>query len=282
MDEFLQMLRQAPGMLSAEPAEAPADYEGRVRLYAICYQSDDCRVMGYAACPADPDAPLPCLIYNRGGNREFGYLRPEAVCRFAVRGYVVLGSQYRGNCGGTGREEFGGADVNDVIRLIDMGLALPCCQKGGVYMVGHSRGGMMTCLACARDDRIRAAVLGAGMTDCFMMYETREQSMKDVFHELVGGGPDTHAEAFAARSGTCQAHRIHTPMLICQGTDDWRVVPEMSQKMYEKLQEAGCECRLVIYPGADHSLKGTTFTDDATAWLAAHPLPQAPAPAGSR
>ena len=132
MDEFLQMLRQAPGMLSAEPAEAPADYEGRVRLYAICYQSDDCRVMGYAACPADPDAPLPCLIYNRGGNREFGYLRPEAVCRFAVRGYVVLGSQYRGNCGGTGREEFGGADVNDVIRLIDMGLALPCCQKGGV------------------------------------------------------------------------------------------------------------------------------------------------------
>lgn len=282
MDEFLQMLRQAPGMLSAEPAEVPADYEGRVRLYAICYQSDDCRVMGYAACPADPDAPLPCLIYNRGGNREFGILRPEAVCRFAARGYLVLGSQYRGNCGGTGREEFGGADVNDVLRLIDIGLQLPAAQPGGVYMVGHSRGGMMTCLACARDDRIRAAVLGAGMTDCFMMYETREQSMKDVFHELVGGGPDTHAEAFAARSGTCQAHRIHTPMLLCQGTDDWRVVPEMSRKMYAKLQEAGCECRLILYPGADHSLKGTTFTDDAAAWLAAHPLPQTSAPADSR
>ena len=33
-------------------------------------------------------------------------------------GYVVVASQYRGNDGGEGREEFGGADVNDVLNLL--------------------------------------------------------------------------------------------------------------------------------------------------------------------
>ena len=269
---MIEMLKNLPFMLEVESQEPDELFADKVDLFKICYECDGCRVMGFAAFPKDIQGEIPAVVFNRGGNREFGILHPNAVCRLAARGYAALGSQYRGNAGGTGMEEFGGADVNDVIRLIDIALELPFAIKSGVYMQGHSRGGMMTYLACARDERIKAAAIGAGVSDAFIMYETREQSMKDVYHELVGGGPDTHHDEFVARSATYWPEKIIPPMLICQGTDDWRVVPEQSIKMHEKLKEAGKETKLVIYEGADHSLKGTTYMDEVDAWFKSHPL----------
>lgn len=269
---MINVLKSLPFVLEVVQQEPPVTYINTTNLYEICYNVDGYRVMGYIALPKNIRGEIPIVIFNRGGNRDFAPLHPNNVCQHAVRGYAAFGSQYRGNQGGTGTEEFGGADVNDVIRLIDMALALPFSIKTGVYMHGHSRGGMMTYLACARDFRIKAAAVGAGVADAFIMYETREQSMKDVYHELIGGGPNTHRDAFIARSGTYWAEQIMSPILICQGTNDWRVVPEQSYMMYEKLQEAGKESKLIVYDGADHSLKGTTYLDDVDVWFKEHPL----------
>ena len=254
-------------MLDVEKIAPPEIFAGLVDLFAITYKVDDCRVMGYLAVPITFSGPLSAIIFNRGGNREFGLLQPGAVCRFAVRGYCCLGSQYRGNAGGTGKEQFGGDDVNDVLALVDICEELSFVKSGGVFMAGHSRGGMMTYLSCARDSRIKAATIGAGVADCFMMYNSREQSMKDVFHELVGGSPEELPEAFRARSAVCWAEKIMPPLLICQGTADWRVVPEQAYKMTAALAAAGKEYKLVIYEGADHSLQGTSYIDDVLAWF---------------
>lgn len=65
--------------------------------------------------------PYQALIYNRGGNRNFGALseyQAAALCYGTNR--VVLATQYRGAGGSTGEDEFGGADVNDVLKLIDL------------------------------------------------------------------------------------------------------------------------------------------------------------------
>lgn len=187
--DILGQLRQNRWIIWAEEEE-PAEEYPQVQLVSICYRSDDCEVRGYVGVPREEKGPLPAVIFNRGGNRAFSALRPQVICKYASQGFVVLGSQYRGNCGGTGQEEFGGADVNDVIRLIDIALELPETLKGGVYMAGHSRGGMMTYRCCALDDRIVAASIGAGVADCVDMYNRREDSMKQVFLELVGGTPE--------------------------------------------------------------------------------------------
>ncbi|MBP1581637.1 MAG: S9 family peptidase [Oscillospiraceae bacterium] len=273
---LLECLKKLPSMLDMQKEEAPAAFADSVQLYKICYECDGCRVMGYIALPLELPEQLPCCIYNRGGNRDFAYLRPAMICQFAKRGLAVFASQYRGNVGGTGMEEFGGAEVNDVIRLIDMALAFPwSCSKKSVYMIGHSRGGMMTYLACARDPRIKAAVVAAGISDSFIMYQSREWDMKEVYHELVGGGPKEKREEFIARSATYWPEKIIPPMLILQGTADWRVTPNQGRKMYRKLKEVGKECKLIIYPGADHSLRGTAYQDAAVQWLLEHPLEEA-------
>lgn len=270
--DILEHLRQNRWIIWAEEEEPPEEYP-QVQLVSICYRSDDCEVRGYVGVPREEKGPLPAVIFNRGGNRAFSVLRPQVICKYAAQGFVVLGSQYRGNCGGTGQEEFGGADVNDVLRLIDIALELPGTFKGGVYMAGHSRGGMMTYRCCALDDRIVAASIGAGVADCVDMYNRREDSMKQVFLELVGGTPEQLPEEYRKRSAVCWADKIKPPVLICQGDDDWRVDISQARRMGEELQKYGKEYKLEIFGRADHSLKGTSYFPDVIAWFRAHPIP---------
>ena len=86
-----------------------------VDIKVITYLSDGLKVKGYLAAPKN-GSKLPCVIYNRGGNREFGALDDLRAARLlghiASWGYVAVGSQYRGNAGGEGMEEFGGKDVH--------------------------------------------------------------------------------------------------------------------------------------------------------------------------
>ena len=270
--DVLSILRQDPMILSAEEQTPDESFAGLVRLFSLFYQSDGLRVAGYLSVPKERSQPAPAVIFNRGGNREFGLLHPNAVCRLSARGYVALGSQYRGNGGGEGQEEFGGAEINDVIALIDLCQRLPFVKQGGVYMQGHSRGGMTTYLCCARDQRVKAAAIGAGVSDCVAMYHSREQSMKDVFHDRVGGSPEQMPEAFRARSAVCWPEKNSPPVRICQGTEDWRVIPQQAYDMDAALTRAGKEHKLTIYPGADHSLRGTSYLDDVIQWFQDHPF----------
>jgi len=139
-----QLLRREPmaipeELLTAEGSPRAEDIHlNEVDIDEITYVSDGLRIEGHIITPRGRGShqtgpqqmgPHPCLIYNRGGNRDFGANSPLRVARrlakFASWGYVVVASQYRGNAGGEGQEEFGGADVADVLNLIPLLESLP-------------------------------------------------------------------------------------------------------------------------------------------------------------
>jgi cephalosporin-C deacetylase-like acetyl esterase len=68
--------------------------------FRITCLSDGLKVNGYLVVPKKP-GKYPCVIYNRGGNREFGKLDyrdyGNRMAQIASWGYVVVRSQYRGN-----------------------------------------------------------------------------------------------------------------------------------------------------------------------------------------
>jgi dipeptidyl aminopeptidase/acylaminoacyl peptidase len=271
--DVAEILQAIPDIITANEIETPEGFKDKARVCEIRYRSGDCEVMGYYACPRDwGDEPLPGLVFNRGGNRSFGHLRPEAVCRYASHGFHVFGSQYRGVLGGTGMEEYGGEEVADVLRLIDISQEHPGVIRGGVYMVGHSRGGMMTYLCCKEDNRIVAAAVAAGLADCVDMFHRREQAMKDVFLDLVGGTPEELPEEYERRSAVCWADKIKVPLFIGHGTNDWRVHISQALRLAEALERSGKEYRLKLYEGGDHSLRDTSFVEDALQWFAEHPI----------
>ena len=253
-------------ILSIAPVRAPAGAAGEksrqilegVAVSAITYASDGLKVKGYLAVPKKGDK-LPAVIYNRGGNRSFLQITDEAAIvqlgGLALSGYVVVASQYRGNDGGEGQEEFGGADVDDVLNLIPLLESISKVDATRIGMYGWSRGGMMTYLALTRTDRIAAAIVVSGVADLPDMLSRRPE-MGDVFAELIPGYGERKDEVLAARSAVRWPDNISkkTPILILAGTSDWRVQPKQSLDMAAALLDAKHPFRLVLFEGGDHSL----------------------------
>ncbi len=242
----------------AELGQAGVPLE-HVEISTITYLSDGLKVKGYLAVPRDGNQH-PAVIFNRGGNREFGALTDIRAARVLGRiagwGYAVVGSQYRGNGGGEGREEFGGAEVNDILHLIPLLESLPRADASRIGMVGWSRGGLMTYLALTRTDRIRAAVIGAGVTDSFDSVARRPELEQHVYAELVPDWAEQREAALEARSPILWPEKLHkgTPILLLHGGADWRVHPTQALRMAAALYEAKHPFRFVFFEGGDHGL----------------------------
>jgi dipeptidyl aminopeptidase/acylaminoacyl peptidase len=266
LDDGQLVLRQ-PMTIPAElldPNGSPLEENNHldlVNIDEIVYISDGLRVAGHIITPKTP-GPHPCLIYNRGGNREFGANSPLRVAlrlaRFASWGYVVVASQYRGNAGGEeGIEEFGGAEVADVLNLIPLLESLDRqADASRIGMIGFSRGGLMTYLALAGTDRLRAAAIVAGVTDSRFTIEDRPDMETFVYAELIPDYWNVKEEALTARSPIEWPDRLcpTTPILLLHGTADWRVHPTESMRMAEALFELRRPYRFIMYEGADHGL----------------------------
>jgi dipeptidyl aminopeptidase/acylaminoacyl peptidase len=171
-------------------------------------------------------------------------------------GYVVAATQYRGVDGGDGVEEFGGADVDDLLALLPVLQAEAGADASRVAIYGGSRGGLMTYLALTRCDRFRAAAVRSGVSDALSWVEQRPE-MAEIFAEIVPGYAEEPDAALLARSPARWAERLaaETPLLLLHGTADWRVPPDAALRMASALQAARRPYRLVLLEGSDHSLQ---------------------------
>ena len=230
-----------------------------VRIDTITYMSDGLRVEGHLLRPKAP-GPYPCVIYNRGGNREFGANSPlraaYRLARIASWGYMVAASQYRGNDGGEGQEEFGGAEVDDILNLLPLLASLPEeCDTTRVGMVGSSRGGMMSYLTLARTDRLKATVIMGGMSDSFAEIAARPE-MESVYAELVPDYAAHRDQALLERSAVRWVDSLckTTPLLLMHGSADWRVPATQALDMADSLLAKQHPFRLILFEGGDHGL----------------------------
>ncbi len=230
-----------------------------VNLYAITYLSDGLKVHGYIASPKQ-EGEYPAIIFNRGGNRDFGVINigmaAMAFGQIAKDGYVVIASQYRGNAGGEGKEEFGGDDVNDVIRLIDVLDGLDNVDKDKIGMFGMSRGGLMTLSALCKTDRIKAAAMTGGLSDTKHFAEDRPEMDTDVLAEMIPNYEENKEAELEKRSPVQWVDKMpkNVPILLMHGTCDWRVKPSQSLRLALEFDKYRIPYRLIMYEGSDHGI----------------------------
>ena len=244
----------------------PAD---EIKWYSIRYQSGEEEVNGYIAAPADYlEKDYPILIYNRGGYAG-DELRTSDVQYFARFGFIVLASKFRGSGGSTGKDGFGGEDVNDVIKLIDLAEEFTF-TNGKIYMFGWSRGATQTYIVLSRDDRIDAAVAGAGPADVSEFYYEIEYYQQDKLSTMIGGTPETHPEEYEARSAVCWPEKINTPLWIVHGTADDIVPVHHSEDLFNAFVAVGEDAKFTLFPEMDHGDPGWAFLPDYFYWLRQH------------
>lgn len=244
-----------------------------INFYRITYMSDNLKVTGYLAEPR-AKGNYPCIISNRGGNRDLGQWNMLSIAFFLGRmadwGYVVIASQYRGNDGGEGKEEFGGKDVSDVLNLIPALSQFPNADTTKIGIEGSSRGGTMVYQALKRTARFKAAVVTSGVTNFFTSIATRPEMEKGVYAELIPNYWTDKEEQLKARSAVFWADKMSktTPILIMHGSSDWRVSPDEAFELVKKLHEHKHPTRFILFEGADHGIR--EFKNEAFAETKRH------------
>lgn len=223
----------------------------------ITYTSDRLEVKGYISYPLDKSKKYPCIIWNRGGLGNKG-----AIDSFTARGifgqlaswgYVVLASQYRGNDGGEGQDEFGGDDVNDVLNLIHLADEIENADTTKWGIEGWSRGGMMTYLTLLKNPNFKCAVLVGAISDS-KGYVITNDNRNSIYKKLIG--EENFKKKLEERTVINFVDKLpKIPYLIMHGKCDDTVPVEQSIKIVEKFKELNYDYKLVLFDEGDHFLK---------------------------
>jgi dipeptidyl aminopeptidase/acylaminoacyl peptidase len=244
------------------PIEEASYFEG-VETFKITYFSDGLLVNGYLSKPKEA-GNYPCIIYNRGGNRDFSKLTDKRagnlLGKLAGYGYVVIASNYRGVDGGKGKEEFGGSDIMDVLNLFEVLKEIESADTNRIGMYGWSRGGMMTYLALTKTDKLKAVAVGGAPSDLTII--DRPEMEQNVYAELIPNYYENKEAELKKRSAIFWVENFpkDVPVLVLHGSSDWRVKASQSINLALEFEKHSIPYRLKIFEGADHGI--SQFKDE--------------------
>lgn len=251
-----------------------AQYQQQLHCQSFVYQVDGVLVRGYYLAPKQPAGQppkrLPVILYNRGGNAGFGALNfvmaLQHLMPLAAQGYVVLASNYRGAhnwskaeqvqlAGQIGQDEFGGAEVADVVALAALARQLPDADAEQLLLYGVSRGGMMALLAARQLPQTKAIILSSAVTDLPANLQQRPE-MARVFSARIPDYASNQTAALQQRSARYWPQLLPSslPILQLHGSEDDRVAVQQAQDFAKAMQKHP-HYQLQIYPGGDHFLQ---------------------------
>ncbi|MBO9128989.1 prolyl oligopeptidase family serine peptidase [Bacillus sp. 165] len=259
-------------------------------MYHVTYLSGTCKVKGYLALPNGFDIPVPALqqfvcsfydcsdlsvtkiatslslekkdirstklsvfLYCRGGIGKVGKVKTTWIEQFANHGYIVFAPCYRGNEGGEGRDEFGGAENEDVISAYHFLQHLPFVKSERMSIMGFSRGAINAAQTVANISSIHRLILWGGVSDLKMTY-TERIDLRRMLKRVLNGTPNKTPLSYENRSPIQIANQIHCPTLIMHGTEDVQVDFSHGLTMYNRLKELGTKVVMHSYEGYGHHL----------------------------
>lgn len=226
----------------------------------IMYNSDGLKVVGILGLPTPlmTSKKYPVIIYNRGGSGENGKITVKKIKDLLYPlvkcGYIVIGSQYRGNDGSQGKDELGGADVDDVINLFDVIKLLPNADLNNIFMLGFSRGAIDTYRALQMNKLpIKAAALISGVSDLFLFEKLRPDAIP-LLQQFIPHYATNKIAEMTKRSAICWIQDINVPLLLMHGDADRIIDVSTTRALAEKLKKNHQTHKVIIYPGSNHFL----------------------------
>ncbi len=253
--------------------QAVSDKE--VSIEKIVYHSDGLKVVAYLSTPVGTGkGSYPVIIFNRGSGarNDISYVHAPLFKKLVHAGFIVLAPALRGSEGGEGVDEVGGRELNDIMNIVPLLKHLHIADAGRLFMLGESRGGIMTYLAIKEKFPIKAAAVVGANTDMASYLKDRpwaEQFFKDSFPEY----PTKKDSILQTRSALYWAEALNVPLLILNGQADPQVDPLHALQLASKLTVSGKTYQLLILEGGNHILSGV-HTDrrdqEMIAWFKKH------------
>ncbi|MCX2764981.1 alpha/beta hydrolase family protein [Aquimarina muelleri] len=264
-----------------------AHSQKKVGFFEFDYKSDEFLVKGFITKPLRlSKKKYPVIIYNRGGTGNYGKISAEDFpffYKWYQEGFIVVASNYRFVNERGPFDQFGGSDINDVISLFKYLKVFDFIDLENVFMIGVSRGGMMTYKLTKYLSVNAAAVIG-GVTNLKTLIQNRpvflngwndaekeEDNYKGLRNILKDF--DIHKEQYIEdRSAVRWANKINTPIYILHSRQDGFVSVNHAIEMAGELEKANKEYQLKVYNEKSHSLPFQYFDshEEISDWFKKH------------
>ena len=174
-------------------------------------------------------------------------------------GFAVLHVDNRG-MSGRGRDfaqaawhNFGPVQLGDQVAALDQVLrAYPQLDPKRLGWWGWSWGGTFTLFALTHNDRFRAGVAVAPVSDW--------EDYDSIYTERYLGLPGPNADSYHYDSVINSAANLKGRLLLAQGTGDDNVHLENSIQFIQRLIDAGLPYDLQLYPRKTHGIEGAEAT----------------------
>ena len=236
---------------------------GLGRTEVLSWQSDGFTHNGIVTYPPDFSASrkYPLVLVIHGGPTAASLETFSAQAQLmAAKGWVVFQPNYRGSDqignqyqhaivndagAGPGRDVMAGLEALKVRGFVD---------PAAIAVSGWSYGGYMTTWLLGHYGGWRGAVAGAAVTDWMDQYDLGDANVRRA--AAFGGSPWTDAkrmQAYIEQSPITYASKIRTPTLVMTNTQDFRVTPTQSFKLYHALNDNGVTTKFVAYPIYGHN-----------------------------
>lgn len=211
----------------------------------------------------NPSKEYPVLVYGYGGPGSQNVInrwRDKIQLwhqMMAEKGFIVFTLDNRGT-GGRGKnfknlsyKDLGKWVVNDHIEAAEYLGTFPYVDTARMGVWGWSGGGTLTLHLLTRAaDCFKSGVSVAANTD-FLLYDT-------IWSERYLGLPQDNIEVYLNSSAKTYAHLLKGDLLLVHGTEDDNVHYQHTMQMVKKLQDAGKQFELMLYPDKNHSISGET------------------------
>ena len=237
-------------------------YLDSVNIYGYNYSSTDhLKIRGFLIEPK-MKGNYPVIIFNRGGNREFGVVTLSTLTDFlskiAAKGFIIIGSQLRGSGQSEGKDEFGGKDIGDVLKLLEIIDHQSNADFNKIGILGVSRGAMTNFLVLKETDRIMANVTIGGIAD---LNQKDRPEMVHLYKELIPDFEKNPNKELDKRSSLLSIPLIKNKNLknfIIHGANDERVNVENAFSLFDQLKSNKFSTKLLIYEDANHGINNNT------------------------
>lgn len=237
-------------------------YLDSVNIYGYDYLSNDnFKIRGFLIEPKNK-GKYPVIIFNRGGNQELGAVTlptlTDFLAKIATKGFIIIGSQLRGSGRSEGKDEFGGKDIGDVLKLFGIIDHQENADQSKIGMMGVSRGAMTNFLVLKETDRIKANITIGGIAD---LNQKDRPEMVQLYRELIPGFDKNPTEELNKRSSLLAIPLIKNKTLknfIIHGANDDRVNVQNAFSLFDKLKSNNFSTRLLIYEDANHGINNNT------------------------
>jgi len=209
----------------------------------------------------NPSKKYPVIIYGYGGPGSQNVIESWRGTRqlwhhmMTQKGFIIFTLDNRGT-GGRGKsfknlsyKDLGKWVVNDHIEAVKFLASLPYVDSNRIGVWGWSGGGTLTLHLMTRaTDYFKSGISVAANTD-FLIYDS-------IWSERYFGLPQDNLEAYTNSSAKTYAHLLKGNLLLVHGMEDDNVHYQHTMQMAKKLQDAGKQFELMLYPNKNHSIQG--------------------------